>query len=72
MTHDLYTDPFNLSMLQAISDWQRGGDAKQNKRRGQVLKDACATISGRYRTSVGLALGRSAWRRVTCGPHSGG
>lgn len=35
---------FSLELLQAVSDWQRGGDAKQNIRRGQTLKDACASL----------------------------
>lgn len=41
---------FPLSLLQAISDWQRGGGAKQNKRRGEKLKEACASLPGQYRT----------------------
>ena len=41
---------FDVSLLQAISGWQRGGDAKQNKRRGQTLKQACASLPERYRT----------------------
>lgn len=43
------TDHFPLSLLQAISDWQRGGDAKQNVRRGQALKDAAASLPEKYR-----------------------
>ena len=35
---------FFLSVLQAVSDWQRGGDAKQNKKRGQKLKEVCAPL----------------------------
>lgn len=45
-------DPFNLSLLQAISDWQRGGDVKQNRRRGEALKEACSSLPDTYRTSV--------------------
>jgi hypothetical protein len=43
---------FNLHLLQAISDWQRGGDAKQNLRRGETLKAACATLPDQYRRCV--------------------
>src|SRR5690554_6784474 len=41
---------FPLSLLQAVSDWQRGGDAKQNKKRGQKLKEVCAPLPEKYRT----------------------
>ncbi len=41
---------FSLPFLQAVSDWQRGGDEKQNKRRGQVLKNACEALPEKYRT----------------------
>lgn len=40
---------FDLKLLQAVSDWQRGGDAKQNMRRGQTLKGACASLPQEYR-----------------------
>jgi len=43
-------DPFPLPLLQAISDWQRGGDAKQNMTRGKRLKEACASLPEKYRT----------------------
>lgn len=52
MTQNNGATPFNLSLLQAVSDWQRGGDAKQNLRRGQVLKDACSYLPDRYRTGA--------------------
>lgn len=32
-------DKFSIELLQAVSDWQRGGSAKQNKRRGERLKE---------------------------------
>ena len=41
---------FSLELLQVVSDWQRGGDAKQSIRRGQALKDACASLPQEYRT----------------------
>lgn len=43
------SDPFLLPLLQAISDWQRGGDAKQNLKRGLALKAASATLPEQYR-----------------------
>ena len=45
-------DKFSLELLQAISDWQRGGDANQNKKRGQKLKEVCASLPGKYRTCL--------------------
>jgi hypothetical protein len=57
----------DLKFLQAVSDWQRGGDAKQNLRRGLALKAACAHLTEQFRTSsldcfrqVGLKKG-SVW-----------
>lgn len=38
-------EKFSLEILQAVSDWQRGGDKKQNFRRGMILKAACRTLS---------------------------
>jgi hypothetical protein len=45
-------DAFNLPLLQAISDWQRGGDAKQNIRRAKALKSACESLPEEYRTCL--------------------
>lgn len=60
----------DISLLQAVSDWQRGGDAKQNLRRGLVLKAACASLPEQYRTcplvcfrQVGLEKG-SVWNLI--------
>lgn len=57
----------DLQLLQAVSDWQRGGDPKQNLRRGKALKAACAPLPEQFRTSalvcfrqVGLEKG-SVW-----------
>ncbi len=44
------TEKFSLELLQAVSDWQRGGDAKQNKKRGERLKEVCASLPEKYRT----------------------
>lgn len=41
--------PFTLRILQAINDWQRGGDPKQVRRRGKALQDACARLPKRFR-----------------------
>ena len=43
---------FTLSFLQAVSDWQRGGDAKQMLRRAQALKSECASLPECYRTCL--------------------
>ena len=42
---------FSLELLQAISDWQRGGDSKQVKRRGDKLKTLCVSLPAEYRTA---------------------
>lgn len=44
------TTPFSISLLQAVSDWQRGGDAKQQSLRARTLKSECAALSAQYRT----------------------
>lgn len=43
---------FDIKLLQAVSDWQRGGDQRQNLRRGLVLKNACAHLPEQYRACV--------------------
>ena len=45
-------NPFTLEFLQAISDWQRGGDAKQNQRRGKKLQDVCVDLPEKYRSCL--------------------
>lgn len=40
---------FTLPLLQAVSDWQRGGDHKQKIKRGNALKAACLSLPARYR-----------------------
>lgn len=45
-------NPFTLEFLQAINDWQRGGDPKQNQKRGKKLKDICANLPDKYRSCV--------------------
>lgn len=44
MTH------FTLELLQAINDWQRGGDLKQKLKRGKKLKKHAESLPGRFRT----------------------
>lgn len=67
MTEDKHYRFDGLLYLQAVSDWQHGGDAKQNLRRGLTLKAICAFLPEQYRTSpldtfrlVGLEKG-SVW-----------
>lgn len=48
---------FPLETLQAISDWQRGGSAKQKKQRGERLKQAAETLDPKFRT-CGLSVFR--------------
>lgn len=46
-----------LSIVQAINDWQRGGDPKQKQRRGRKLKEECAQLPTQF-TSATLACFR--------------
>jgi hypothetical protein len=48
-TSKLSTNPFTLPVLQAINDWQRGGDEKQARKRGAKLKAACICLPAEYR-----------------------
>ena len=41
---------FTLELLQAINDWQRGGDHKQKLRRGKKLKQLAAALPEQFRT----------------------
>lgn len=41
---------FSLEFLQAVSDWQRGGDARQKARRGKRLAELAAVVDGRFRS----------------------
>ncbi len=43
-------DKFSLELLQAVSDWQRGGNKKQNARRGKKLKEECQSLPQKYHT----------------------
>jgi hypothetical protein len=44
--------PFSLPILQAINDWQRGGDQKQKQRRGRKLKEECAWLPIQFTTAT--------------------
>ncbi len=41
---------FTLQLLQAINDWQRGGDHKQKVKRGAKLKQLAAGLPEKFRT----------------------
>jgi hypothetical protein len=41
---------FTLKVLQAINDWQRGGDHKQKVKRGNKLKHATKDLPSRFQT----------------------
>src|SRR4051794_20488505 len=41
---------FTIEILQALNDWQRGGDHKQKIRRGARLKKSIASLPVRFRT----------------------
>jgi len=42
---------FDKELIQAVSDWQRGGDAKQKARRGQRLLEVASELPEKYRTA---------------------
>jgi hypothetical protein len=48
MSDNQFTD----TLIQAINDWQRGGDAKQKARRGLALKEACQSLDPRFRRTT--------------------
>lgn len=40
---------FTRDLIQAVNDWQRGGDHDQKVRRGQRLKECVATVPAQFR-----------------------
>jgi hypothetical protein len=44
---------FTKDLIQAISDWQRGGDAKQKLRRGKAVKMQASRLPIKYKTVTG-------------------
>lgn len=40
---------FDIEILQAINDWQRGGDARQKRRRGKRLKEVASGLPREFR-----------------------
>lgn len=40
---------FTREFIQVVSDWQRGGDSRQKKRRGARLKEVSRDIDDRFR-----------------------
>lgn len=43
------SDPFSRDLVQAINDWQRGGDHKTKVRRGERLKEAMTVLPVEFR-----------------------
>lgn len=43
-------DAYDLEVLQAINDWQRGGNHQQKVRRGRRLKEIAARLPARFQT----------------------
>jgi hypothetical protein len=43
-------DVFTRELIQAVNDWQRGGDHKQKVRRGQHLKECAVALPAAFRT----------------------
>jgi hypothetical protein len=59
------TTPFTPDLLQAISDWQRGGDSKQIKRRGEKLKELCAGLPDEYRSAPSACFRQLALQKAS-------
>jgi hypothetical protein len=45
----LMADDFTLELLQAISDWQQGGNGREKHYRGRALKARAAGLDQRFR-----------------------
>ena len=43
---------FTKELIQAISDWQRGGDAKQKRKRGEKLKIQAQSLPAQYKETT--------------------
>jgi hypothetical protein len=43
---------FSDHIIQAISDWQRGGNPAQKERRGVALKNACTELPDKFRRTM--------------------
>lgn len=58
---------FSLPLLQAVNDWQLGGDEKTARKRGLALRDACESLPPEFKAVPSvcfrqIALGkRSVW-----------
>ncbi|MDO8358109.1 MAG: hypothetical protein Q7U76_17160 [Nitrospirota bacterium] len=46
-----HSSEFTIELLQAISDWQRGGDVTQKKRRGLALKSATRELPASFKSA---------------------
>jgi hypothetical protein len=58
------TRDFDLELLQAVSDWQQGGNAREKHYRGLMLKRVCATLDKRYRQCGLVAFRRVALKKT--------
>ncbi len=54
---------FDLPLLQAISDWQQGGNARAKYQRGLRLKTLCRNVDSRFRICKLLAFRRLSLNR---------
>jgi hypothetical protein len=43
-------DEFDLQLLQTISDWQQGGNAREKHYRGKALKAAAAKLDPKFQS----------------------
>ena len=57
------TEIFTRDLIQAISDWQRGGSHDQKVKRGQRLKAATATLPGHFRACAATCFRQEAHQK---------
>lgn len=63
------SDRYSVELIQAISDWQRGGSSAQKQKRGAMLKKLAGTLPKRFRETTDrcyrqIALTEGHMRRV--------
>jgi len=50
---------FSVELIQAISDWQRGGNTTQKAQRGKLLKKLCGSLPDEFKT-----VPKTCYRRI--------
>ena len=58
---------FSLELLQAINDWQSGGDHKQKIRRGDALKALARDLPAEFRTLPSVCYRQELTKKIGSG-----